>query len=260
MNQIGHLTPNYHLEETMNSQRKSLSSKLSTIALSLLLAGGQLTSVVAQDTVTGAFAGTVKDRQTGTPITNATVRFTNQRTQVSTDKRVNGQGEFYLGLLKPETYIIQVSAEGYKTENLRQTLIATRQNTVQPLPITLEREVIAQAQPQQPQTQTQPQTQPQAQTKEDPSGAKQPPAAGRPAGITASVEPIVDSVEITAELNATDGRRSGVFTEKDVSTLPLGSSTLTRSFDELALLLPGVALPPQTQGGIAGPGVGPGVG
>jgi hypothetical protein len=42
--------------------------------------------------------------------------------------------------------------------------------------------------------------------------------------------------------------------------LPLGSSTFTRTFDELALLLPGVAPPPQTLGSVAGPGVGAGVG
>jgi hypothetical protein len=42
--------------------------------------------------------------------------------------------------------------------------------------------------------------------------------------------------------------------------LPLGAVTFVRSFDELALLLPGVAPPPQTLGSVAGPGVGAGVG
>ncbi|HEX8129180.1 MAG TPA: TonB-dependent receptor, partial [Pyrinomonadaceae bacterium] len=50
------------------------------------------------------------------------------------------------------------------------------------------------------------------------------------------------------------------FTEEEVSTLPLGSSTFTRTFDELTLLLPGVAPPPQTLGSVAGPGIGAGVG
>src|SRR5207253_10239730 len=48
--------------------------------------------------------------------------------------------------------------------------------------------------------------------------------------------------------------------EGEVSLLPIGSVTLVRTFDELALLLPGVAPPPQTLGSVAGPGVGPGVG
>src|SRR6185369_1079764 len=57
-----------------------------------------------------------------------------------------------------------------------------------------------------------------------------------------------------------DGRRSGSYLENEIVTLPLGGITTTRSFDELALLLPGVAPPPQTLGSVAGPGVGAGVG
>jgi hypothetical protein len=69
-----------------------------------------------------------------------------------------------------------------------------------------------------------------------------------------------DGDTVLAELNTTDAQRGGAFTDKEVSTLPLGGTTLTRTFDELGLLLPGVALPPQTLGSVAGPGVGAGVG
>src|SRR5207253_1064950 len=48
--------------------------------------------------------------------------------------------------------------------------------------------------------------------------------------------------------------------EGEVSLLPIGGKTLTRTFDELTRLLPGVAPPPQTLGNVAGPGVGAGVG
>jgi len=65
--------------------------------------------------------------------------------------------------------------------------------------------------------------------------------------------------DIRIEMNRTDASRKGSFT-KEVPILPLGTTTLIRSFDELALLLPGVAPPPQTLGSVAGPGVGPGVG
>ncbi|MEO6589742.1 MAG: hypothetical protein ABIP06_10600, partial [Pyrinomonadaceae bacterium] len=65
---------------------------------------------------------------------------------------------------------------------------------------------------------------------------------------------------IRIEINTTDGRRTGSFREEDLRKLPLGGTTITRTFDELALLLPGVAPPPQTIGDVAGPGVGPGVG
>ena len=63
-----------------------------------------------------------------------------------------------------------------------------------------------------------------------------------------------------ARINAADPQHSGAFTEEEVSTLPLGSTTFTRTFDQLTLLLPGVVPPPQTLGSVAGPGVGPGVG
>jgi len=65
---------------------------------------------------------------------------------------------------------------------------------------------------------------------------------------------------IRQDISTSDARRGGTYTQKEVSTLPLGATTLTRTFDELGLLLPGVALPPRTLGSVAGPGVGPGVG
>ncbi|MDQ6651884.1 MAG: hypothetical protein M3Y84_03980, partial [Acidobacteriota bacterium] len=70
----------------------------------------------------------------------------------------------------------------------------------------------------------------------------------------------VEDTDIRAGIVRVDGRRSGSFVEEEVSTLPLGPTTFTRTFDELALLLPGVAPPPQTLGSVAGPGVGSGVG
>ena len=57
-----------------------------------------------------------------------------------------------------------------------------------------------------------------------------------------------------------DARRGGAFSNVEVESLPLGSTTLTRSFDELALYLNDVALPPQSVGGGSGPGIGAGVG
>jgi len=70
---------------------------------------------------------------------------------------------------------------------------------------------------------------------------------------------VIVAGDIRVEMNKTDASRRGSFT-KDVTTIPLGTTTLIRSFDELALLLPGVAPPPETIGNVAGPGVGAGVG
>ena len=66
--------------------------------------------------------------------------------------------------------------------------------------------------------------------------------------------------DVRARLNTADARRGDSFTEIEIVTLPLGATTFVRTFDELALLLPGVAPPPQTIGNVAGPGVGAGVG
>jgi hypothetical protein len=65
--------------------------------------------------------------------------------------------------------------------------------------------------------------------------------------------------EVAALVRATDIARASNFTEQQVQSLPLGGTTYMRTFDELALLVAGVAPPPYTPGA-RGPGVGFGVG
>jgi hypothetical protein len=60
-------------------------------------------------------------------------------------------------------------------------------------------------------------------------------------------------------VNTNDPTRRGNFTREQVETLPLGGTTDTRTFDELALLVPGVAPAPYVPG-VRGPGVGYGIG
>jgi hypothetical protein len=62
-----------------------------------------------------------------------------------------------------------------------------------------------------------------------------------------------------ALVNTTDAARSSNFTERQLNSLPVGGATAMRSFDEFALLAPGVAPPPYTPG-VRGPGVGFGIG
>ncbi|HEX8179650.1 MAG TPA: TonB-dependent receptor [Pyrinomonadaceae bacterium] len=81
-----------------------------------------------------------------------------------------------------------------------------------------------------------------------------------PTATPSARTPSLEETEIRAQLSSNDGRRSGSFTDVDLTTLPLGAITLVRTFDQLALLLPGVAPPPQTIGNGSGPGVGAGVG
>jgi hypothetical protein len=189
-------------------------------------AGLTVPPVYAQDTVTGAFEGTVTNSQTGAIITGAAVQIVNQQTGQLVPKTSDARGRFYAGLLAPGVYVIRVSAAGYQTREVRQRLFITRTGEVVPVPVALD-----------------------------------PAPAVAPASPTPTPLPQTEAdTDVRARVNASDARQGGAFTEEEVSTLPLGSSTFTRSFDELTLLLPGVAPPPQTLGSVAGPGIGAGVG
>ncbi|HEV3470936.1 MAG TPA: carboxypeptidase regulatory-like domain-containing protein [Pyrinomonadaceae bacterium] len=192
----------------------------------------------AQDTVTGAFEGTVRDNRTGAPIAGAAVEFINQETGLSVVKLSDSQGRFFQGLLPPGTYTIRATAAGYEPGETVQRLLATRTGEVVPVPINLD-----------------PAT---------PAGTATPTPTATPAapGVPAPAAPPRTAAEtdVRGGIVTKDARRGAAFTEAEVTGLPLGSTTLTRTFDELALFLNDVALPPQTLGGGSGPGVGAGVG
>ena len=176
----------------------------------------------AQDTVTGAFEGTISDSQTGAALKGALVEIINQQTGVAISLRTDFRGRFFQGLLIPGVYRIRVSITGYQTREVLQRLKITYTGEVVPVPVALD-----------------------------------------PAPATPTPPPAVPSVadtDVRASIITMDGRRSGSFSEDEVVALPLGGITLARTFDELALLMPGVAPPPQTLGSVAGPGVGAGVG
>lgn len=182
-----------------------------------------ITTAQAQDTVTGAFEGTISDSQTGAALKGALVEITNQQTGVTISLSADFRGRFYQGLLIPGIYRIRVSSPGYAPREVLQRLKITYTGEVVPVPVAL-----------------------------DPVTAAATPAPTPP--------PTVEDTEIRAGINTTDGRLGGSFSEVEVSALPLGGITVSRTFDELALLLPGVAPPPQTLGRVAGPGIGAGVG
>ncbi|HZG54017.1 MAG TPA: carboxypeptidase-like regulatory domain-containing protein, partial [Pyrinomonadaceae bacterium] len=180
----------------------------------------------AQDTVTGAFEGAVTNSATGAIISGAAIQIINQQTGQTIPKTSDSRGRFYAGLLAPGIYLIRVSAAGFQTKEVRQRLFITRTGEIVPIPVALD-----------------------------------PAPAVAPASPTPAPLPQTEAdTDVRARVNASDARQGGAFAEEEVSTLPLGSSTFTRTFDELTLLLPGVAPPPQTLGSVAGPGIGAGVG
>ncbi|HZI87842.1 MAG TPA: carboxypeptidase-like regulatory domain-containing protein [Pyrinomonadaceae bacterium] len=174
----------------------------------------------AQDTVTGAFEGIVSDSQTGAPLRGATVSIVNEQTGVTFTAQTDYRGRFFQGLLLPGIYVVTVSQSGYQTRAVRQRLRITYTGEVVPVPVAL-----------------------------DPT----PTAA-------AAVPGSVEDTDTRAMIITMDARRTGSFAEEEIVNLPIGAASNTRSFDELALLLPGVSPPPQTLGSVAGPGVGAGVG
>lgn len=180
--------------------------------------------VKAQDTVTGAFEGIVTDSQSGVRLRGALVEIINQQTRVTYTLRTDYRGRFFQGLLLPGTYTVRVSLTGYQTKEAAQILRITYTGEVVPVPVALDAL---------------------------PTGT----AAPAPANPLS-----VEDTDTRANISTIDGRRTGSFTESEIVKLPIGGTTTTRTFDELALLLPGVAPPPQTIGSIAGPGVGAGVG
>jgi carboxypeptidase family protein len=201
-------------------------------------------SVHAQDYVTGSFEGEVKDSVTGSSIAGATVRITNQETGVPVAKQTDAAGRFRQGLLPPGDYTITILKQGYVTQTLQRSLPALRPTVVLP-PVPLVPESA-------------------------PAPTSTPAAGPTPVATTEPTTPQPttqapapkenEDVGIREEINTIDARRGGTYVEKEVSSLPLGGATFTRTFDELGLLLPGVAPPPQTLGSVAGPGVGAGVG
>ncbi|MGH9849096.1 MAG: carboxypeptidase regulatory-like domain-containing protein, partial [Blastocatellia bacterium] len=187
----------------------------------LLVSFSVICSAKGQDTVTGAFEGTVTNNLTGDPVEGARAEITNVRTGITVVKVTDARGRFYQGLLPPDVYRIKVSMPGFQPREVEQELKIARTGQVVPVPVTL-----------------------------DPLTAVAAPLPTAGAAATA----------IRASINTLDASRSGSFSEVEVSLLPLGATSLTGTFDDLALLLPGVAPPPQTQGSVAGPGQGAGVG
>ena len=220
----------------------SFGSRFTELAVRLALCLAAILALAvlaqAQTETTGSFQGSVSNKS-GAPIPGAAIEIKNVESGVQRSRASDKDGKFVESLLGPGEYEITISAQGYKSRTLREIVYATQPNQIIPLPVTLEPEMVAEATP--------------APT---PTGSPQPIATASP---TPRPAPSVEGIS-SEPINTTDARRNGAFTMDQVEALPLGGTTLTRSFDELALLLPGVAPPPETQGGVSGPGVGPGVG
>src|ERR1044071_5488882 len=101
----------------------------------------------AQDTLTGAFEGTVTDARNGQPVARALIAFVSRQTGITVTKLTDSRGRFYQGLLPPGTYTIRASAAGYETGETVQRLAGMRTGEVVPVPIVLEPSTTTNPQP-----------------------------------------------------------------------------------------------------------------
>ena len=92
----------------------------------------------AQDTVTGAFEGTVTNSITGQPIEGATAEITNVETAIVVTKVTDARGRFYQGLLLPGLYKIRVTMSGFAPNETFQRLKIARTGEVVPVPVSLD--------------------------------------------------------------------------------------------------------------------------
>lgn len=235
-----------------NFKQKQLFGFAFTLFILPGILGFSNTSISAQGPVNGGFEGKVIEKGTGKPLPGAVVQFINNANGFQTAKKSDLNGTFRQDTLQPGVYNIVVNLQGYKTFEKVQELYATRTNSLIPVPVELEKEVVAVVNP--------PDIQTPVVTNPDNSQPVQTPTPVATSTIAPNVAPnrnVGSDIDATVNLNP---RRDEAFNASQVSTLPLGGITLTRSFDELAFLAPGVAPPPQAIGNSVGPGVGGGVG
>ncbi len=231
--------PNIGRFHYFNSLRAGSGSGVFILAMTamLLLTAALDQGVSAQGTTSGGFKGLVRDRATGAPIAGATVVLRNTDVGTQAVAITDANGTYLKTSLPPGPYDIRVSSTGYVTQTQQQVLFTMANYWVEPNPFDLVAEGAV--------------TSPTPTVPDDPTDADVGPAP-------AAVGPARQGME--GESLSLDPRRFGIFDRRSVTGLPLGSNTLTRTFDELAFLVPGVNPPPQAIGNSVGPGVGGGVG
>src|SRR5215468_6620194 len=206
----------------------------------------------AQTVTSGAVRGVVYEFGAKTPIAGATVTVTNRDTGLIRSALTDASGEYFIKMLPVGVYTVNGSMQGYEIVPTSTTNIPVRildPSVITPPPIELRKigtQTVATTQP----TGAQP-------TTAQPTGAQ--PTGAQPTSQTASQPgPASDDVSESEQLvNTTNASRTQHFDSRLLLALPFSG---IRTFDDLALLAPGVAPPPLAIGSNVGPGVGPGVG
>ena len=189
------------------------------------------------DTITGTIQGRVVDPG-GLPLAGVRVRVTNEETGNIRTTRTGLDGWYKISLLPLGFYKVEASKEGFiLVEDAKQPVKVRLNATSLTLPdIKLG-----------PATAAPPPT----------VASTSPPPPPTPTPANPSTQSPTKPADENSQLaNQVDATRRANSDERMVSLLPLAA---IRSFDDLALLAAGVAPPPQVRG-VAGPGIGAGIG
>lgn len=179
------------------------------------------------DTVTGTLTGRVVD-QSGTPVVRAIVRLTNLETGNQRATLTNAEGRYLLTLLPLGRYSIEASRIGF--------IVITPAR--EPIKLQLNRTF---------------ETLPDIVMGPPPPAVPVAPPTAPPALPAAPVTSEESAGRLTTLIDAT---RRANFDQRLIEALPLAN---IRTFDDLALLAAGVVSPPEVKG-VAGPGLGSGIG
>ena len=229
----------------------SLVGPLLTILCLAVVLGITATLTVNAQTTSGTLLGAVQD-QHGKGLSGVKVTLENEENSNRRATKTDDYGNYAIFNLPPGTYKIIASKGGFRDQAITGFPIQFNQINVVKLPVItlltarLQRTVIDSAENRwfKPQF---------ILTSAEITPSEM--AASSGAAVVIGYK----SQEQAALANTTDAARSSNFSEQQIHTLPIGGATAMRSFDELTLLLPGVAPAPYTPG-VRGPGVGFGIG
>src|SRR5262245_9597404 len=184
------------------------------------------------DTITGTLQGRVIDPGE-LPLADVRVRVINEETGNFRATKTGANGWYKINLLPLGLYKVEATKEGFNLVRPANQMKIRLNETVTTAP-----DIVLGPEPPTP----------------PPTVATSPaPPAPAPSPKPAATTPSDDSGRLTNQIDPTRRANSD---ERMVSLLPL---TGVRSFDDLALLAAGVAPPPQVRG-VAGPGIGAGIG
>lgn len=234
-----------------------IGTKVLCLLMVLSSSGLYFPSTSAQTQNTGAIQGRVFDAGSLDPLPSVVVTVTHEEIGLERTTVSNDSGIYYVGILPAGRYRITAQKQGYENDSdPRNSIInnflihiTNTERADQPPPIILRRAGVSAPPPVTPPPATRP---PATQPRPTPPPVSQPTTLPppRPASTT-------DESDVALLANTSNATRGGNFDERFLLSLPLPG---VRSFDDLAFLVPGVALPPLSIGTSVGPGIGPGVG